>query len=186
MFSTECESCRALRAALLALLADRSLESLTIEEVAARAALAEDPARHRCGTLAACALECYRESADELYRRCNLILSSGGSWQERHRQMHDETISFLLEEPGRARLHLVESEGPLLRESRTAHRERFVALLASHHEDAGVGGPPPLMFEVLAGAAFRVLHDDFAAGRLGHTPGRLDHLLELFEPAAAT
>jgi hypothetical protein len=186
MCSTDCESCRALKAALIDLLAERSLDSLTMEEVAARAALAEDPARHRCGTLAACAVACYRESADELYRRCNAVLAGGGGLQERHREMQEETIAFLLAKPGRARLHLLESDGPLLREHRAAHRDRFVSLLASDREAASEGDPlPALHFEVIAGAAFRVLRDEFEAGRLGDTLGRLDQLYELFEPAVA-
>ena len=186
MCSTDCESCRALKAALIDLLAERSLDSLTMEEVAARAALAEDPAGHDCGTLAACAVACYRESADALYRRCSAVLAAGGGWQQRHRELQEETIAFLLARPGRARLHLIESDGPLLREQRTAHRERFVALLARDHAALGDGEPrPALHFEVIAGAAFRVLRDEFEAGRLGETLGRLDQLFELFEPAVA-
>jgi hypothetical protein len=192
MCPSDCQGCRALSAALLELLAERDLNSLTIGEVAAGCGLGEEVAAHTCGRLAECALLAHEESFDQLYAACELALLHDGPWHERVRHGLEAVIDLFLEHPGMTRLCLVETDGaslPGLREQRASTRGLFVTLLVSEHERSPEEDLlPRLHFELLAGAACRLLQDEFLAGRLDElrdSPGRLEQLVSVFEPVPA-
>jgi hypothetical protein len=192
MCSTDCEGCRRLRTALVDSLGERGLSALTIEQVAAGCGMAGEIQEHRCGTLAACATEAFREESDRIYEVSERALIGDERWPARFQGMLKEVIELFIERPGVMRLCLVETESatlPELRERRALSRQRLVALLVREHErSADQGQLPKLHFELLAGAAYRLLQREFLAGRLDElrrVPSRIEHLVSVFEPVAA-
>jgi hypothetical protein len=192
MCSTDCAACRTLRVALLELLAERDLNSLTIADVAARSGLAEEVSGHSCGELCECAVVAHDECCEELYTACELALLREGTWHERFQHTLEATVDLLATHPGMPRLCLVETDGaavPALREHRAESRARFVALLARERARGDHSEPlPELHFELLAGAACRMLQDEFLAGRLEElrsAPAQLGRVVSVFEPVPA-
>jgi hypothetical protein len=189
----DCEACRRLQDALVDALAQRTLASIAPRELAAVCNLGEDRQRHRCGTLATCALAAFTTGADRIYGSYERAFAADQPWPKQFQQGVEGVVALFVEQPGLLRLCLVETEGvtiPALRAGRAWNRKRLVALLVrEYRRQAGAGTVlPRLHFELLAGATCRLLEREYMAGRLAElrrTPSLIAQLVAVFEPVAA-
>jgi hypothetical protein len=191
MCSTDCETCRRLRAGLVDSLGEQGLGLLTIDVVAARCGLDGDVKDHRCGTLVGCVLDAYIEEAQRIFDMSELAFCGDRPWMERYRRVLGEVIELFIARPGVTRLCLGEEEAavvPALREYRNLGRDRWVSLLEREHaRSMEQQDLPTVYFELLAGAAFQMLQRTFLAGRpeeLRSVPMMIDRLVPAFEPIA--
>jgi AcrR family transcriptional regulator len=165
------------------------ITATTSEAIAELAQVPLDRAIEHYPTVEDCLAAAYDEGALRLRRVCVRTLRGSGTWPERLRVTVDAVIEEFRQRPELARYCMLEvsrSDNRVLRASRLAARERFVAILA---EECGVEDAdlPELRFEMLAGAAHHMVLGQLQGnGSTGSVRERLDQVIDLFEPEQRT
>jgi AcrR family transcriptional regulator len=181
-----CETCRALRAAAVALAVRRGIQAVTSEAIAAEAGFgAEEAARHY-PTLDHCLAAAYDESTTHFRDVASRALCEDGSWQDRLRAAAAATVEAFDARPDLARYCVVEawrSNLPLLRASRLAGRRHYIEMLTDHRRFGGDEDLPEVRMEMFVGAGHHVSGEELEQGDTDSLQERLDGLIEVFEPA---
>jgi AcrR family transcriptional regulator len=157
----------AILAATVALVAERGYPSLTVAVICARAGLIErDFHRHfRDAEDAFCTV--IEEGTSELLNRALPVFAAQPAWDAGLRAVAYELRDFLLENPCRARVMVIESFRACDRSRRI--RERGMSALAAiidlgRAELPDPDSPPPNTAELTAGAIYNRIHTALEAG----------------------
>jgi AcrR family transcriptional regulator len=184
-----CETCRALRAAAVALAVRKGIQSVTIDGIAAEAGIEADEAARHYPTLDHCLSAAYEESTAHFRDVASRAMDGEGSWQDRLHAAAAATVEAFNEQPDLARYCVVEawrSNLPLLRASRLAGRRRYIEMLTGHRGPEGDEDLPEVRMEMFVGAGHHVSGEALERGDADSLRERLDGLIEVFEPGMAS
>lgn len=181
-----CATCRRLRAATVVLAVGRGIQDVTAEAVAAEAGLAADQAAAHYPTLDHCVTAAFEEGTTHFREVADRALAGDGSWRERLQAAAAASVEALDASPELARFCVVEvwrSNLPMLRASRIAVRRRYVEMLSGHRRSGGHEDLPEVRMELFVGAGHHLTGEELERGAADSLHERLDHLIEVFEPA---
>jgi AcrR family transcriptional regulator len=181
-----CATCRALRAAAVALAVRRGIQEVTSEAIAAEAKIGAEAAAGHYPTLDHCLTAAFDEGTTHFREVADRALDRDGSWQERLHAAAAASAEALDARPELARFCVVEvwrSNLPILRASRIANRRRYVEMLTAHRRSGGDDDLPEVRMEMFVGAGHHVTGEELEQGDPDSLRERLDQLIEVFEPA---
>jgi AcrR family transcriptional regulator len=184
-----CATCRSLRAAAVALALGRGIQSVTSEGIAAEAGIEAEQAAKHYPTLDHCLTAAYEESTTHFREVASNAMEGEGTWQERLHAAAAATVEAFDARPELARYCVVEvwrSHLPMLRASRIAGRRRYIEMLTDHRRSGGDDDLPEVRMEMFVGAGHHVSGEELEQGDADSLRERLDHLIEVFEPAMAS
>jgi AcrR family transcriptional regulator len=150
-----CTACAGLRRAAVALAAERGIEAVTAEEIAAGAGMTLDDFGRHYRDAEDCLVRAYEEGARQLERTFRDGLQGAGAWRERLHAAVDRTLSAFARRPQLARFCLAEvprTTIPSLRQRHLESRQRIVNVLSEErgHE---TGDASRMHLELVTGAA---------------------------------
>jgi AcrR family transcriptional regulator len=185
----DCGTCRALRAAAVALAVRRGIQAVTSGGIAAEAGIKAEQAVRHYPTLDHCLTAAYEESTTHFREVASGAMEGEGSWQDRLHAAAAATVEAFDARPDMARYCVVEAwrcNLPLLRASRIAGRRRYIEMLTAHRHFEGDQDLPEVRMEMFVGAGHHVSGEELEQGDADSLQERLDRLIEVFEPAMAS
>lgn len=154
----------------------------TVREVAERARITEDRFHRRFGGKEACFARAYGEAADRLATEMLAACRAAAGWREGFRAALAELLSFVAEQPLKAKSLLLEVRAAR-GEAWTVHQEvveRLTAALETAREEPGARPDSnPMTAGFIAGAIEESLSIELAAGRAGEVEYLLNDLTRL-------
>lgn len=188
---TGCVTCRKLRAAAVDLAARGGIQAATSEAIARLASVPAGRAAEHYPTLDSCLTAAYDDGTTHFRRVTARALGGSGSWQERLRAAADATVAAFAARPELARFCVLEawrSDLPMLRACRLTVRRRDIEMMAAHRGPGAGDDLPELRLEMLVGAGHHAVSEELERdqGDPDSLRERLDQLIEVLEPAAAS
>jgi AcrR family transcriptional regulator len=180
----DCDTCRRLRTAAVALAVRGGIQDVTLEAIAVEAGVAPERAAEHYPTLDHCLTAAFEAGTARFREATDRALDREGSWEERMHAAAEATVEELEACPELARFCVVEacrSNLPRLRASRLAVRRRWVEMLNARRRAAGVGDLPEVRMELLVGAGHHLTGEELERGDPEALHERLDGLIEVFE-----
>jgi AcrR family transcriptional regulator len=166
--------------AAIRVVAEKGYAAATVADLTREAGVSRTTFYEHFEDKGACFLAAYDNAVDALVRRVNAAYESQERWPERARAGLAELLAALAEEPGLARLALVDigSAGPAAQRRYRAAVQRLTPLFDEGRDFAPAGRSLPANTSRMAiGAVTGLISDELVAGRAEYLPELLSDLL---------